>query len=90
MSEIHNNAQLQRFELDEFGALAFADYRREGGVVFIDYVFAAPAQRGKGTAGRLMKGMLEQIRREGLKVQPICGYAVAYIQRHPEEQDLLA
>lgn len=90
MSEITDNAAANRFELTEEGKLAYADYRVEGGVMVIPYVQADPALRGKGTAGRLMTGVLESARARGLKVTPICGYAAAYIQRHPEYHDLLA
>ncbi len=74
----------------EEGKLAFADYSLQGGRMVIPHVEADPALRGKGTAGRLMEGVLDSARRQGLKVVPLCGYAAAYIRRHPEHQDLLA
>jgi predicted GNAT family acetyltransferase len=45
---------------------------------------------GKGIASRLVKGALDDARRQGLKVVPLCSFVAAYIDRHPEEQDLLA
>jgi len=90
MGHVTDNTALQRFELEEEGRLAFADYRRDGDVLVLPHVEAHPDLRGKGTAGRLMAGLLEQVRERGLKVTPVCGYAVAYIQRHPEHQDLLS
>jgi hypothetical protein len=36
-----------------------------------------------------MKGMLEIVRKTGMKVAPRCSYAEAYIRRHPEYQDLI-
>ncbi len=90
MSQVIDHAARQRFELEEEGKLAFADYRIESGVLVLPHVEAHPDLRGKGTAGRLMAGVLDLARERGLKVLPICGYAVAYIQRHPEYQDLLS
>ena len=84
------DSTLGRFELVEQGRLAFAEYRREGDVLVIPHVEADPALRGQGTAGRLMEGVLEYARGRGLKVTPVCGYAAAYIRRHPEYHDLLA
>ena len=84
------NSTLGRFELVEEGKLAFADYRRQGDVLVIPHVEADPALRGHGTAGRLMEGVLEYARGEGLKITPVCGYAAAYIRHHPECRDLLA
>ena len=90
MSQITDNTTLCRFELIEEGKLAFADYRLSDGVLILPHVEADPALRGKGTAGRLMNGVLELARERGWKVRPVCGYAAAYIQRHREYADLLA
>ncbi|MFT3991376.1 MAG: GNAT family N-acetyltransferase [Luteolibacter sp.] len=90
MSEITDHVAAHRFELLEDGKLAFAEYRIEGNTLVIPYVESDPALRGKGTAGRLMDGVLKTARERGLKVLPICGYAAAYLQRHPEYHDLRA
>lgn len=90
MSSITDNTTLSRFELEEDGKLAFADYRLDDGVLVLPHVEADPALRGKGAAGRLMEGVLNLARERGWKVRPVCGYAVAYIQRHPGFQNLLA
>jgi predicted GNAT family acetyltransferase len=90
MSAVTDHPERQRFELIEDGKLAYADYRIEGDVLVIPYVFADPALRGRGTAGRLMTGVLESARERGLKVEPICGYAAAFIERHAEYRDLRA
>jgi predicted GNAT family acetyltransferase len=39
--------------------------------------------RGKGAASRLMAGVMEIVRAEGLKARPLCGYASAWMWRHP-------
>jgi predicted GNAT family acetyltransferase len=78
-----------RFELKVGDDVAFAQYRRSPGLLTITHVEAPPALRGAGVAGRLMKGVLELARETGMKVQPLCSYADAYIRRHPEYADLL-
>ena len=85
-----DNAARSRFELTEQGLIAFADYRRHGDRLVIPHVEAPPPLRGTGTAGRLMTGVFDLIRAQGLKVVPKCPYAAAFIQRHPEYQDLMA
>lgn len=90
MNQVTDNAAQNRFELIEDGKMAYADYRLEGEVMVIPYVEADPALRGKGTAGRLMEGMMEIVRGRDLKVKPVCSYAVAYLNRHSEHHDLLA
>lgn len=88
MTQTIDNPGRSRFELEEDGHVAYADYRREGDRLVIAYVYAPPELRGAGAAGRLMEGVLAAARDQALKVTPLCGYAAAYIRRHPEHQDL--
>ena len=88
-SAVIDNPGRHRFELEEGGEVAFANTQREAGRWIITYVEAPPALRGTGTAGRLMKGVLDLARAEGVKVTPMCGYARAWMQRHPDYADLL-
>lgn len=90
MSNVIDNPGRNRFELEEAGQVAFADYRRKDGVLVIPHVESPVALRGKGTAGRLMEGMLAIVRERGEKVVPTCSYAAAYIRQHAEHHDLLA
>lgn len=90
MGQVADNAARSRYELAEEGHLAYADYRREGGRLYIDYVFAPPELRGSGAAGRLMEGVAADARGRGETITPICGYAAAWLRRHSEHHDLLA
>ncbi len=90
MADITDNTAAGRYELIEADQTAYADYRFENGRLIIDYVFSPPALRGAGTAGRLMAGVVADARRRGLKITPLCGYAAAWLRRHPDGSDLLA
>ena len=90
MAQVTDNTARHRYELEEDGKLAFADYRKADGKLILPHVEADPALRGKGSAGRLMQGVLDTARSDGLKVVPLCGYAVAFMKRHKEYADLLA
>jgi uncharacterized protein len=90
MPGVTDNATKSRFELEENGLIAFADYRRRGGVVVIPHVEAPPALRGTGAAQRLLEGVLAILRERGEKVLPTCPYAAAYVQRHREHHDMRA
>jgi predicted GNAT family acetyltransferase len=89
MSALRNNRELSRYELDEQGSTAFADYRLQGERLYLDYVFAPPELRGSGTAGRLMAAVASEARDKGLKITPICGYAAAWLRRSHEFRDLV-
>ena len=88
MTTLRDNADACRFEMDEAGHIVFADYRRLPDRLVIDHVEAPPALRGSGAASRLMEGLVEQARREGRKITPICGYAAAWLARRPETEDV--
>lgn len=90
MADVIDNKTKSRFELAENGHLAIADYRLRDGVLTLPHVEADMPLRGTGAAGRLMEGLLTQARARGLKIRPVCPYAVAYIARHKEWRDLLA
>lgn len=89
MTAVADNTARRRFELEEAGAIAFADYRIEGDRLVIPHVEAAEALRGTGAAGRLMEGVLSIARERGQKVVPLCSYAAAYMRRHKEHADLM-
>ena len=83
----------QRFEQgfsDPEGQLrtVFADYAVQGNTRVILHVEADPALRGTGAAGRFMQALAEHARAEGLKLAPRCSYAVAWLKRHPEFDDI--
>jgi len=78
-----------RYEMDEQGATSYADYRRQGERLYIDYVFAPPELRGTGASGRLMAALAADARSKALKITPICGYAAAWLRRSHEFKDLV-
>ena len=84
MSTVTDNNAAGRYELIEQGQTAYADYRREGGRLYIDYVFSPVPLRGKGTSDRLMRGVQADAKAKGEEIVPICGYAATWLRRHPE------
>jgi predicted GNAT family acetyltransferase len=89
MNQVRDNKTQRRFELDVEGAIAFADYRLAPDTVIITHTEAPRALRGRGIASELVKGALEIIRADGLKVVAGCGFVVDYLQKHPEYADLV-
>lgn len=79
-----------RYEMDEQGHTSYADYRREAGRMYVDYVYAPPELRGTGASGRLMEALAADARAKGVKITPICGYAAAWLQRSKDFRDLVA
>lgn len=69
---------------------AHLDYDIDGGIMYITHTVVPEAIGGRGIAARLMEAALAHARYEGLKVQPDCSYADAYLSKHPEHADLRA
>jgi len=59
-------------------------------VIAIDHTYTPPQFRGRNIAAMLMDRAIADARRENLKVQPECSYAVVQFQRHKDWADLLA
>ena len=95
MTDIRDVAGQNRFEQDFSDAdgetrTVFADYASQGNTRAILHVEADPALRGSGAAGRFMQALAEHARAEGLKLTPRCSYAVAWLKRHKEYDDVVA
>lgn len=85
-----DNTEKSRFEYEKNGHTVFANYRISNDTLYIDYVEAPQPLRGTGAAGELMTDIVEHARQKSMRIQPICGYAAAWLQRHNEHNDVLA
>ena len=88
MTEVRDNKSLGRFELDVLGELAFANYRLTPSAVIITHTETPRNLRGRGIASELVKGALQLIRADGLKVIAGCGFVADYLHKHPEFADM--
>jgi predicted GNAT family acetyltransferase len=89
MADVVNNKAHHRFELEVEGHLAASYYKIEGGVITFIHTEVPLELGGKGVGSRLVKGALDQVRSEGLKVIAQCPFVKAYIEKHSEYADLL-
>jgi predicted GNAT family acetyltransferase len=90
MSEVHDNTERHRFELDVDGHTAFSAYRRDGSLITIMHTEVPKELGGRGIGTKLAQGLLEIARAQGLKVKPLCPFVAAYMDKHPEYADLRA
>ena len=90
MSEgVRNNTTEGRFELDVGGHLAVAYYTLAPGVITFTHTEVPPELSGQGVASRLIRGALDEVRAQRLRVVPKCPFVSAYMGKHPEYNDLL-
>jgi predicted GNAT family acetyltransferase len=86
---VRNNAALSRYELDLEGGTAFAIYRASPGIVTIVHSEVPVTLRGSGAGSAFVRRVLEEVRRQGLKVVPECGFVRAFMAKNPQFNDLL-
>ena len=87
---VRDNVERKRFEIDlGGGAFAFAEYTLPEGIIMFTHTEVPPEHGDKGIGKALIRAGLKSARERGLKVIPICPFFAAYMQKHPEEQDLL-
>jgi uncharacterized protein len=89
MSDIIDNKADHRFELEVEGHVANSFYKIENGVITFIHTEVPPELGGKGIGSRLIKGALDQVRTNGLKVIAECPFVKSYIEKHAEYADLL-
>lgn len=88
--KVEHNAGQSRFEATVNGQLCVADYRQRADVLVVTHTGVPYPLRGHGIAAALVQRALDHARAHGLRVDPQCSYAAAYMRRHPQTQDLLA
>ena len=84
-SRVTDNEGESRFELRLDGELAgFIDYRRAGDTVALTHAEVRPELRNRGHAETMTRDALADLKRRGLKAQPVCPFVVAYVRRNPD------
>jgi predicted GNAT family acetyltransferase len=72
------------------GVEAEMTYSRAGeGLIIIDHTEVPAALRGRKVGERLVREAVEDARRDGIAIIPLCPFAKAQIDRRPEWQDVL-
>lgn len=92
MSEVivTHNPSRSRFEASLDGEVAGTlSYATSGTTVDLQHTVVDPAYEGKGVGGALVRGTLEQLRGDRLTILPTCPFVRAYLEGHPEFQDLV-
>jgi len=89
--EVRDHPSASRYEIVADGQVAgFVTYRANPGRLALIHTEVLPDFEGHGVGSRLAAGVLDDIRRRGLAVVPICPYIKAFIDRHPDYADLVA
>jgi predicted GNAT family acetyltransferase len=69
--------------------VGFTDYQLRDDRIVLAHTEIDEECEGRGFGSRLVAGALEDVRRRGLEVTPLCPFVAHYIETHPEVHDLL-
>jgi predicted GNAT family acetyltransferase len=89
--EVRRDDTKQRYELVDDGTLVgVADFVERDSVMVLPHTEIDPARRGRGLGDVLVGGVLDDARARNMRVVPSCWFVREYIDRHPDDADLLA
>ena len=88
VTPVHDPAA-ERWTVDLEGQRSLLDYHLADGVMTIRHTEVPEAVGGRGIASRLVGAAFAWAREQGYKVRPACAYAAAWVQRHPQQADIV-
>lgn len=88
--DVSNDEAQQRYTATLDGeSVGIAAYERSGDTIVFTHTVVQPEAEGRGVGSALISHALDDAREQQLSVVPQCGFVAAYIERHPDYQDLI-
>jgi uncharacterized protein len=88
---VRNDAERSRYELVLDGeVVGVADYRVDRSTWTFPHTEIVRRLRGQGLGAELVQAALDDVRRQGGTVVPLCWYVADFIATHPAYGDLLS
>ncbi len=88
-TEVRDNADRQRFEMTIGDVIAFIEYRREGNRIVLLHTEVPVALSGQGVGLKLVSGVLDRLRADGVDLVSECRFVTAYVKHHPEYRNFV-
>ena len=87
---IADNPAADRYEITVDDEVAgFAQYGVRPGLIAFVHTEIADGHEGQGLGSKLIRFALDDARARGVQVLPFCPFVNGYIQRHPEDVELV-
>jgi predicted GNAT family acetyltransferase len=83
-SVLRNDAA-RRYELEVDGQRAELVYRERGGRLVLVHTEVPESLEGRGIGGMLVRAALDDAKARDLTIVPMCPFARAWLERHPDE-----
>jgi predicted GNAT family acetyltransferase len=88
-TEVTNNVQKLRFEIDLGGEIATLDYRHYKNDIALMHTSVPGNFKGNGLGSMLVVAALKFVRKQNKKLMLYCPFASKYVKEHPEYHDLV-
>lgn len=86
---VQHDSNAHRFSSTVEGHEAALGYELQGRWMVITHTNVPDEIGGRGIASDLVRAAFEHARQQGWNVRPACSYAAAWVERHPEYNQLL-
>jgi predicted GNAT family acetyltransferase len=83
--QVTDNQAAARFEYAAGGQLAQLSYQLRGDRLVLIHTETPAEFEGRGIGGALVRAAIDRAQQDGLTVLPLCPFAEAWLERHPEE-----
>jgi predicted GNAT family acetyltransferase len=91
MVDVRLSEDASRFEAHTEGLVAgHILLRPRGGVIELDHTTVETGFEGRGIAGQLVRAAADHVRASGARLAAACSYAEAWLDKHPEYDDIRA
>jgi predicted GNAT family acetyltransferase len=65
-------------------------YLRHGDILDLVHTEIEPDHEGEGLGSAIARGVLDDVRRRGLRIRPTCPFIAGWLEKHPGYEDLIA
>ena len=88
--EVRDNPERSRYEaLVGTDVAGFAAYRDSAGTRVFTHTQVDDDYEGHGVGSTLARAALDDVRAKGMQIVPRCPFIAAWVQHHPDYQDLV-
>ena len=88
--QVRDRTSASRYEAVMDGeTVGILQYKRLRDRIKLIHTVTDPAKRGTGAASALVRTAFAEARRDGISVDPICPFVESWLNRHPEEADIV-
>ncbi|GAB7192109.1 GNAT family N-acetyltransferase [Kineococcus sp. NUM-3379] len=83
---VTDNADMHRYEGRVGGELAaVAEYSRAPRFLVFSHTEVLPGHEGRGIASVVVRRALDDVRRQGLSIVPLCPFVDRFVRKHADE-----